>query len=107
MYVLVIFMITIILMLIAFFRYRYLLKYSDNPFIHVYVFIIATILFSGVGWIPIVETIMNKETVDTLLLGILFQIPLIVSTVIFNILKIKYRKLEVLISKKAQNRVWK
>lgn len=108
MYVLVIFIITLILMLIAFLRYRYLLKYSDIVFVHIYIFIITSLLFSGVGFIPIVENIRGINTdSELLLLGIGFQLPLIVSTTVYNILNVRYKKKIAIVTKIVKDEEWK
>jgi len=107
MHVLVIFIITLILMLIAFFRYRYLLKYSDKDFIKIYLFIITGLLFSGVGFIPIVESIIGSNIdSESLLLGIAFQLPLLISTTVYNILNVKYKKRVAIVTKMVKDEEW-
>jgi len=107
MYVLIIAIITVILMLIAFLRYRYLLKYSDKYFIQIYTFIIAGILFSGAGFIPIVESIMSGSPNENLYLGIGFQLPLIISVTVYNILNIRHKKKIAVVTKIIENEEWK
>jgi len=107
MYVLIIFIITIVLILIASLRYTYLLKYSNKEFINIFMFIIAGLVFSGVGFIPIVESILNSQNSDGLLLGILFQLPLIISTTIYTILSVRYKKRIVVCTKDIENENWK
>lgn len=107
MYILVIFIITIILMLIAFLRYRYLLKYSDKEFVQIYIFIITSLLFSGFGFIPIVESIINRTESENLLFGILIQLPLIISITVYAILSVKYKKRIAVVTKIVENEEWK
>ena len=108
MHVLVIFIITLILMLIAFLRYRYLLKYSDKDFIQIYLFIITSLLFSGVGFIPIVESIIGSNIdSESLLLGIAFQLPLAISVTIYNILNVRYKKKIAIVTKMVKDEEWK
>ena len=107
MYVLVIFIITLVLMFIAFLRYRYLLKYSDKGFIQIYIFIITSLLFSGAGFIPIVENVIGYADNESLLLGIAFQFPLLISITIYNILNVRYKKKIAIVTKMVMDEEWK
>lgn len=104
--ILIVVIVTFISVIIVTIRYIYLKKYSDKSFLDVLAFVIVSLIFSGTGIVGVIDGIGNELNESTIL-GILCQLPLIISTSVYTILSVRYKKRIAVTINDVKNDEWK